>query len=76
MINSLSDQNKPKFRVDEILNLWSIFFETHKLKTQPIIKKYRASVSSGTYIRSIANQIGNELGCGALALNIKRTIID
>jgi len=76
MINSLSDQNKPKFRVDEILNLWYIFFETHKLKTQPIIKKYRASVSSGTYIRSIANQIGNELGCGALALNIKRTIID
>jgi tRNA pseudouridine(55) synthase len=76
MINSLSEQNKPKFRVEQILNLWTIFFKTHKLKTQPIIKKYRASVSSGTYIRSIANQIGNELGCGALALNIKRTVID
>jgi tRNA pseudouridine(55) synthase len=76
MINSLSETNKPKFRAEQILNLWNIFFKTHDLTTKPIIKKYRASVSSGTYIRSIANQIGNELGCGALALNIKRTIID
>jgi tRNA pseudouridine55 synthase len=75
MINSLSESNKPKFRVDQILQLWNTFFETHTELHNPIIKKYRAKVSSGTYIRSIANQIGNELGCGALALNIKRTVI-
>jgi len=76
MINSLSETNKPKFRVDSIINLWDTFFKTHKIITKPIIKKYRASVSSGTYIRSISNQIGNELGCGAIALNIRRTIIN
>ena len=74
MINSLSDQNKPKFRVEQILNLWKIFFRNNSFK--PIIKKYRANVSSGTYIRSISNQIGNDIGCGALALNIHRTMIN
>jgi tRNA pseudouridine(55) synthase len=76
MINSLSEINKPKFRVESIINLWDTFFKTHKITTIPIIKKYRAKVSSGTYIRSISNQIGNEIGCGALALNIKRTIMN
>jgi len=76
MINSLSETNKPKFRVDTIIKLWNTFFKTNDLITKPIIKKYRAKVSSGTYIRSISNQIGNELGCGAIALNIRRTIMN
>ena len=76
MINSLSEKNKPKFRVDSIIKLWDTFFNTNNITKKPIIKKYRAKVSSGTYIRSISNQIGNEIGCGAIALNIKRTILD
>ena len=76
MINSLSEINKPKFRTDSIIKIWTNFFKTHNITIKPIIKKYRAKVSSGTYIRSISNQIGNEIGCGAIALNIKRTIID
>ena len=44
-----------------------------KLEFTPTIKKYRAKVSSGTYIRSLANKIGNDLGIGALAFDIHRT---
>jgi tRNA pseudouridine55 synthase len=77
MINKLSEINKPNFRVDKILNLWKTFFETQKTtQIKPIIKKYRINVSSGTYIRSLSHQIGNELGCGAIALNIERTIVN
>ena len=76
MINSLSETNKPKFRVDSIIKLWNTFFKTNNINIKPIIKKYRANVSSGTYIRSISNQLGNEIGCGAIALNIRRTIMN
>jgi tRNA pseudouridine(55) synthase len=78
MIYSLSDINQPKFRVPEIDSMWNTYFESYKQKLincKPIIKKYRAKVSSGTYIRSLSNQIGNEIGCGAIALDIHRTHI-
>ena len=73
MINSLLPENFSKFRGPEILDIWNKFFK----ETQfiPIIKSYKANVSSGTYIRGLANQIGEDLGCGAIALNIKRTEI-
>ena len=69
-INLLSDINKKKFRVNEILEIWKQTFETFEIK--PIIKKYRAKVSSGTYIRSLVNRIGIDLGCGAITLDIDR----
>jgi tRNA pseudouridine55 synthase len=78
MIYSLSEINQPKFRVPEINTMWNTYFESYKdelVKCKPIIKKYRAKVSSGTYIRSITNQIGKEIGCGAIALDIHRTHI-
>ena len=34
---------------------------------------YKAHVSSGTYVRSLVNDMGNTLGCGATVLSIKRT---
>lgn len=74
MINSLSSENFEKFRGPEILAIWNKFFKENEVI--PIIKSYKANVSSGTYIRGIANQIGEELGCGAIALNIKRTEIN
>ena len=74
MINSLSSENFEKFRGPEILAIWNKFFNENKVI--PIIKSYKANVSSGTYIRGITNQIGEELGCGAIALNIKRTEIN
>ena len=72
MIYSLSYDNLTKFRVDSIIKLWKSFFDNLILDKPPIIKKYRAKVSSGTYIRSLSKQIGDTIGCGALALNIKR----
>ena len=75
MIYSLSEKNQPKFRVPEIMNIWNTYFDSYKdtlIGLTPIIKKYRANVSSGTYIRSLSNQIGNDIGCGALAIDIKR----
>jgi tRNA pseudouridine55 synthase len=37
--------------------------------------KFRVTCSSGTYIRSLANDIGEELGCGAYLSELKRTRI-
>lgn len=35
--------------------------------------KFRVSCSSGTYIRSLADDIGRELGCGAYLTQLRRT---
>ena len=37
--------------------------------------KIRAHVSSGTYIRSLAEDIGRKLGCGAYCTALRRTRI-
>jgi len=74
MINSLKNTNKPKFRADEILSIWETNFNVLS-DYKPIIRSYKAKVSSGTYIRGLVNQIGKDIGCGAIALDIKRTKI-
>ena len=40
---------------------------------QFILQSFRATVSSGTYIRSLVHRIGTDLNCGALAFDIHRT---
>lgn len=70
-INKLDKKNHKDFRVPTILKKWNNILSN--LNFTPIIKKYRATVSSGTYIRSLANNIGNDLGVGALAFDIHRT---
>lgn len=40
------------------------------------ILKIKTKVSSGTYIRSLARDIGRKLGCGAYLSKLKRTKID
>ncbi len=63
------------FRQTEIIEKWQQF-----AKDYPIIKfisiKLKVACSSGTYMRSLANRIGNEAGIPALALSIKRTRIN
>jgi tRNA pseudouridine(55) synthase len=81
-ISNLSEENKPKFRFNDIVDSWRDTFETLDIRRsqhlsqfgpyKPLIKKYRATVSSGTYIRSLAHQIGKDVGCGAIAMNIRR----
>lgn len=69
-INLLSESNLEKFRVHEIIKLWKDKLDN--LQFEPIIKKFRARVSSGTYIRSLTNRIGETTGSGAITLDIER----
>jgi tRNA pseudouridine55 synthase len=71
-INSISSGD---FRQKEILDNWAIVLrdlEQRNVTTLPIAKIV-ANVTSGTYIRSIANRIGEQLGTGAIAFDIYRT---
>ena len=36
---------------------------------------FRARVASGTYIRSVAHEMGQKLGCGAHLASLRRTIV-
>jgi tRNA pseudouridine55 synthase len=60
------------FRQHEALVLWKQMLEGMPADTKIFIGNFSARVSSGTYIRGIANDMGNTLGCGACILNIKR----
>lgn len=68
------------FRQHEILALWkqALFGSgSPSLVVRgglgSVIGHFSAHVSSGTYIRSLVNDMGNTLGCGATTLSIKRT---
>ncbi len=43
--------------------------------TAPDCVRFRAKVSSGTYIRSIAHDLGQRLGCGAHLARLRRTAV-
>ncbi|HUQ85112.1 MAG TPA: hypothetical protein VM077_02205 [Candidatus Limnocylindrales bacterium] len=60
------------FRQDTIIKQWQDFFYSNNSE-QFTIAKFRVSCSSGTYVRSIANEIGQIIGVGAIALSILRT---
>ena len=65
---------KGDFRQAETLTLWKVMLKGFiESDVKLHIGKFRASVSSGTYIRSIVNDLGNSLGLGACALSITRT---
>ena len=63
-----------EFRQEAILRNWK---EVVSQNSKIILTKISATIScsSGTYVRSIANSIGTNLGVGAIALSIKRTKI-
>ncbi|MEK7642316.1 MAG: hypothetical protein AAB392_00770 [Patescibacteria group bacterium] len=74
----LMDISKVKgdFRQAEILEGWKEKLLEKNMSKMPfdiLLANFSASVSSGTYIRSIVNDMGATLGCGALALSITRT---
>ncbi len=62
------------FRQGEIMKRWEKVLEAKKEK-QFLISKVRIKCSSGTYMRSIAHNIGESLGVPSLAFKIKRTKI-
>jgi len=62
------------FRQDEILHKWKEIYRNHE-EIDCVVARCTAICSSGTYIRSLAHEIGQNTGTGAIALSIKRTQI-
>ncbi|MEK7644745.1 MAG: hypothetical protein AAB391_00265 [Patescibacteria group bacterium] len=63
---------KGDFRQPEIAVRWRQFFQTNHDRNFQVLS-LRIHCSSGTYIRSLAQEIGKRLGTGAIAFSIKRT---
>jgi tRNA pseudouridine55 synthase len=59
------------FRQKEIIKTWNSHFVKHPNASYPILK-LRIRCSSGTYMRSLAYNLGKDLKLPALALSIKR----
>jgi tRNA pseudouridine55 synthase len=71
----LSGDNNYKFRSfrrDAVLSKWREILKGDGICT---IARFRAVVSSGTYIRSLASEIAKSLGTEGLAYSIRRTKI-
>jgi tRNA pseudouridine55 synthase len=49
--------------------------ELSLLEFEPPLARLRLSVSSGTYVRSLAHDLGEKLGCGAHLEELRRTRI-
>ena len=62
------------FRQKDILVLWDEFFSKHTNQSFSVYS-FGITVSSGTYIRSFAYNLGRKLHTSAMALSIKRTQI-
>lgn len=64
------------FRQTEIKTAWNNFFsmnDEQKTPNQFLTAKFKISCSSGTYIRSLVNELGQTLDTGAITLDILRT---
>lgn len=74
MIQERINKVRGDFRQDEILKTWEIFFNNLAIQQSnnfPVVN-CTVACSSGTYVRSICHEIGQKLGTGAIALEIKR----
>ncbi|PIR58105.1 MAG: hypothetical protein COU71_00340 [Parcubacteria group bacterium CG10_big_fil_rev_8_21_14_0_10_38_31] len=67
------DKASGDFRQSETKNAWKKLLEINDLQSCYTIVKIRFTVSSGTYIRSIAHELGKRLGGGAILLSLIRT---
>ncbi len=70
-ILSLPTHRHLAFRVPQIIKQWKSVPDTNK-NLKYLVGHYKAKVSSGTYIRSLVNKIGLDIGCGAIAWDIHR----
>jgi len=60
------------FRQEEIKKKWKKFFAANRQQTFQTAR-FIIDCSSGTYIRSLVNELGEQLNCGAITLEILRT---
>jgi tRNA pseudouridine55 synthase len=64
------------FRQKEILERWKQVYTNQNNKGRNLqTASFRITCSSGTYVRELAHQMGQELMCGALTFDILRTSI-
>ena len=63
------------FRQEKTIELWDKFGKDNSI-VKFMVVKLRVSCSSGTYMRSLANRIGEDCGIPALAFSIKRTRVN
>ncbi len=61
------------FRQDQILDSWKTNLSKADLTFSTITIDLH--VASGTYIRSIAHELGKQFGCGALLMSLERTAV-
>lgn len=71
-IVSAIDSVSGDFRQEEIFNEWKVFFDI-AMTREFLVMKMKVVCESGTYMRSLANHIGELIGLPALALSIHRT---
>ena len=78
IINKLSNNTHGDFRKEYILEEWKNLLLSGKYDKRHLWKivEIETEVSSGTYIRSLCQQIGEKLNCGGLAFDIDRISID
>lgn len=63
---------KGDFRQEEVKRNWlAVFKKTSKINL--VVAKLEVTCSSGTYMRSLAQELGVKIGCGAIAYDILRT---
>lgn len=63
------------FRQKEILKIWGKVLNDEKMPKHFFVASFTAKVTSGTYVRTIANDLGDKISIPSLALFIKRTKI-
>jgi tRNA U55 pseudouridine synthase TruB len=67
---------KGDFRQEKILEIWAKELKiSKKYKENFTIANFKIKCSSGTYVRGLANSLGEMVGIPALAYSIKRTKI-
>jgi tRNA pseudouridine55 synthase len=74
-INKRISKVEGDFRQKEILKIWQKKLSGNKKEQIFHIVNFKIKCSSGTYIRALANSLGEEIKVPALAFSIKRTKI-
>lgn len=60
------------FRQEQIIDSWN---SIESISEPLLVAKCTIEVTSGTYIRSLAHMLGEQLGCGGLLFALKRTTV-
>lgn len=61
------------FRQKEILKIWGKVLNDEKIPKHFFVASFKIKATSGTYVRTIANDLGDKISIPALAFSIKRT---